>query len=540
MVASSQMSGTGSFGADYPRLLLALQDAVPGDLFFVQINSPVQRRRLPQQLAADGLRRPFAVADFATLPVDPLSHSVLRQFLKDLKPALPEILFVDGLEHRIDSDPKPGGALEALNLSRERLADLGVIVIFLLPAYLIDLIRARALNLWTWRAHHYSLEPAETSVGHNGIARSLDTGRSIAPGDTPGSRDRRIRILQRLFDEGLAEHRTLDSLTHSVLLPLVRDLYDAGRFTEALIVLDRMKGNSEKTEDSLDNATISNLRALVLRALGKFNEVEPLYKRTLTIREKVLGPDHPDVATSFNNLALFYYNQGKYAKAEQLHQQALAIREKALGPDHPDMAASLNNLALLNEAQGRYVEAEQLYKRSLVIYEKTLGPNHPSVAGVFNNLAELYCVQGKHIQAEQLHQQALAIREKTLGSNHPDVAHSLNNLAELYRTQGRYTEAEPLFQQSLAIMEKTLGPDHPDVAASLNNSANLYHVQGKYAQAEPLYMRALAIREKILGPEHPDVAGSLGNYAALLQKMNREAEAAEMEARAKAIRDKHA
>ena len=30
------------------------------------------------------------------------------------------------------------------------------------------------------------------------------------------------------------------------------------------------------------------------------------------------------------------------------HKRALAIREKALGPDHPDVALSLNNLAGLS------------------------------------------------------------------------------------------------------------------------------------------------------------------------------------------------
>ena len=36
---------------------------------------------------------------------------------------------------------------------------------------------------------------------------------------------------------------------------------------------------------------------------------------------------------------------GQYAKAEPLYQRSLKIRESQLGPDHPDVAASLNNLA---------------------------------------------------------------------------------------------------------------------------------------------------------------------------------------------------
>ncbi len=36
---------------------------------------------------------------------------------------------------------------------------------------------------------------------------------------------------------------------------------------------------------------------------GKLEEAGPLYKRSLDIYERVLGPGHPDVAISLNNLA---------------------------------------------------------------------------------------------------------------------------------------------------------------------------------------------------------------------------------------------
>ena len=85
---------------------------------------------------------------------------------------------------------------------------------------------------------------------------------------------------------------------------------------------------------------------------------------------------------SLNNLAALYADQGRYADAEPLYKRALAIREKALGPDHPDVATSLNNLAELYRDQGRYADAEPLYKRALAIYEKALGPDHPNVATV--------------------------------------------------------------------------------------------------------------------------------------------------------------
>ena len=36
---------------------------------------------------------------------------------------------------------------------------------------------------------------------------------------------------------------------------------------------------------------------------GSYGEATPKYRRSLAIREKVLGPDHPNVAISLNNLA---------------------------------------------------------------------------------------------------------------------------------------------------------------------------------------------------------------------------------------------
>ncbi len=73
------------------------------------------------------------------------------------------------------------------------------------------------------------------------------------------------------------------------------------------------------------------------------------------------------LAASFSDEARLYYQKGEYAEAERLYRRSLAIREKALGPDHPEVATSLDNLAELYQAQGKYAEAEPLLQRSLAI-----------------------------------------------------------------------------------------------------------------------------------------------------------------------------
>ncbi|CAM9461600.1 unnamed protein product, partial [Ectocarpus fasciculatus] len=251
---------------------------------------------------------------------------------------------------------------------------------------------------------------------------------------------------------------------------------------------------------------------------GKYEEAEPLYVRSLAIREKVGGPDHPDVATSINSWAGLLRAQGKYAEAVLLYERSHAIREKAVGPEHPDVAQSLNNRAEMLRAQGKYEEAELLYKRTQEILEKSLGREHPTIAIILNNRATMLWNQGNLGEAEPLYVRAIVIGEKALGPEHPNLAAWLNNRAALLYKQGKYDEAEPLYKRTQEIWEKSLGRDHPNIAIILNNRATMLRNQGKLGEAEPLYVRAIAVGEKALGPEHPNLATWLNNRAVLLVK----------------------
>jgi tetratricopeptide (TPR) repeat protein len=251
------------------------------------------------------------------------------------------------------------------------------------------------------------------------------------------------------------------------------------------------------------------------------------------------GVETVETARMFFWAAAYLWYVADYAAAVPLHQRALGIREKTLGPDHPDTAQSLNGLAIIYSMQGDYAAAVPLYQRSLAIRENALGPDHPDTATTINNLANLYHYQDDYATAEPLFQRALMIREKSLGVEHSDTAASLNNLAIHYALRGDYVTAEPLYKRSLAIREKVFGSEHPDTASSLNNLADLYYSEDNYIVAEPFYQRALAICETIHGPEHPDTTRCLSNYAVLLRETGRDVEAAELEARAAEGRKKH-
>ncbi len=77
------------------------------------------------------------------------------------------------------------------------------------------------------------------------------------------------------------------------------------------------------------------------------------------------------MAQSLNNLAALYHQQGRYAKAEPLYQRSLTIREKALGPEHPRVATSLENYAALLRQTTRADEAARMEARAKVIRAKS-------------------------------------------------------------------------------------------------------------------------------------------------------------------------
>ncbi len=258
---------------------------------------------------------------------------------------------------------------------------------------------------------------------------------------------------------------------------------------------------------------------------GRLGEAIELYDQTLADRLRVLGPDHPDTLTSRNGLAGAYETAGRLGEAIPLYDQTLADRLRVLGPDHPDTLASRNNLAGAYQTAGRLGEAIELYDQTLADRLRVLGSDHPDTLASRNDLAYAYETAGRLGEAIELYDQTLADSLRVLGPDHPDTLASRNNLAYAYETAGRLGEAIELYDQTLADSLRVLGPDHPDTLTSRNNLAYAYQTAGRLDQAIELYEQTLADRLRVLGPDHPDTLTSRNNLAVAYQATGRLGEA---------------
>jgi CHAT domain-containing protein len=206
---------------------------------------------------------------------------------------------------------------------------------------------------------------------------------------------------------------------------------------------------------------------------------EPLYQRSLEIREAKFGPEHARVAETLNGLAIMYVDMGQYAKAEPLYQRSRKIWESKFGPEHPFVAGSLNNLGALYFDMGQYAQAEPLYQRSLKIYQSQLGPEHPHLAKFgLHNLAMLYAATGRWSEAA-----AEIEKERRIVRRH--VARTLPVLSEKEQLTFLQTQDEEFLHVALS-----LGLHERDEAPSALRSAG-WVLNGKAVAQEVLAQRAI-------------------------------------------------
>jgi hypothetical protein len=81
------------------------------------------------------------------------------------------------------------------------------------------------------------------------------------------------------------------------------------------------------------------------------------------------------VAESLQGLGEVHLALGRYPLAEPLLQRALAVRERALGPDHPDVAETLQMYSTLLRRTQRATEAAPLETRAKMIRAKHVRDN---------------------------------------------------------------------------------------------------------------------------------------------------------------------
>jgi tetratricopeptide (TPR) repeat protein/predicted Ser/Thr protein kinase len=267
--------------------------------------------------------------------------------------------------------------------------------------------------------------------------------------------------LRRAFK--LASSSGSDALAAKAAILLLRVLgYHLARPQEGLAWADVAETLLDRLElhDGLDAAQLANNTALVHEVLGDYAQSESWHRRSLALREALLGDDHPETGHSYANLGNLARLRGDQDAALSWHRRALEVRERGLGPGHPDVARSHANLGRVYLARGELDEALRHFDESYAILAVTLGAEHRVAARVLDSIGDVHRQRGELDEALDHYRRALAIQTRLLGERHPEAAQSNLGIARVLLAQGQL-EVAHRHAVAAANAFAELGAEHP-------------------------------------------------------------------------------
>lgn len=185
----------------------------------------------------------------------------------------------------------------------------------------------------------------------------------------------------------------------------------------------------------------------VEKAKRRFREAETLYRRALAAHRRSEGENGRVVGTDFLHLADLHRAEGRPKAAIKMARRSLEIREKILGSRHPDVAEASFVQAEVQVLLRHFEEAEIGFLRAWDVYENTLGPDAPGLLRTQTGLAALYLDRACYEEADRLLAQLAQSNERIFGSHHPAVFAALTNQAVSFEAQDRTEEANAVRQK---------------------------------------------------------------------------------------------
>jgi tetratricopeptide (TPR) repeat protein len=153
---------------------------------------------------------------------------------------------------------------------------------------------------------------------------------------------------------------------------------------EALNITIAQDGDS-----SVDTALAYSTVALCHLAARRTDRALPLYRKSLAIYEKLLGPENPRVAAARSQMALVLIVDGKLGPAEDELRKAQSSLLASCPRCDVEMCNIETNIAMLRMRQGNLKEADRLLNHVLSIQESG-GWSRGAIAATLKSLDQIH------------------------------------------------------------------------------------------------------------------------------------------------------
>ena len=315
-----------------------------------------------------------------------------------------------------------------------------------------------------------------------------------------------------------------------------RALISLGKFAEAGAIIEQLITDSKGDEAA--SADAFSLRGFLNMNTGR---------NDLALEDLSVGLAHyagagrgesKQAALCHSYLGTLYYNTGKYRQAEDQFLRSLEIRTRQWGENHPEVGSVLNDLGLVYGQTSPFKALEQ-YDRVLALYASTYGPQHPKNAIVYSNIGIMYKKMGLHEEAIAQFEKASSIWRLVYRNGHPNQALVLSYLGQTHAALKNTEQASRYFHQALRQYRTAYGERHPDIAATCNQFAQFHAGEGRYDSALFYLRSAMAANSRHYSGSDPNanpVSADHFNPYVLLYTLQLKAEVLEMQHYGKTLR----
>lgn len=213
---------------------------------------------------------------------------------------------------------------------------------------------------------------------------------------------------------------------------------------------------AEREDDLGSLIAICNELGGFYRALGRYEEGIPLYKKALSAVSTLGLQDTEHHATTLMNFATTYAVKGDPEQALKFFSLAAEIFRRANISSDYRIATLHNNMSILCQDTGDFKSALFHLQTALEVL-KNLEKSEIEIAITYTNMAQI------HLQAQEPDSAFAAIQNSIdiFQSQKQDVHYSaaLETLGQIYLAQGKPEDALKCFKEAKALTERDYGQD---------------------------------------------------------------------------------
>ncbi len=250
------------------------------------------------------------------------------------------------------------------------------------------------------------------------------------------------------------DHGAEHLMVGRILFKLANNQTQAGLYREALENYGRSLKiiRAHKESSDYDIVNIQMAEAAIYEKLGQNEMVEKLYRAAVhdCVSSRTILP--MDTASNTVTLAMFLYRNGRTEEALDLYKKTLPILLRLMGPTHPGMSRYYNDVALLHSSAGLHDEAIGYFGRALTIDEHYYGEDHLNVAVLLGNIGNEYLAKQDYDAANSYFVRALNVA--TVWQNPEILVYANYCMQQLMKTRGRIAEAILFGKQTVNELQR--------------------------------------------------------------------------------------